>query len=182
MNQRCRNVKQAVRAYHWYTEQRIQTTKVLCTFPQLHQWVVWTCTWKHIVKIHINSKFAAVTKSGPVIISKVGLQSHNTKVFLWGMTLTAGGTWGDCVGVLKRCDWGHPMRLLQPRVTMATVSLLHGAEWFLPVDTPKTHGAEGWEEKSSKRGKRDWGRTSEGSRRCSCLTRRLLPLSCAPRL
>lgn len=26
---------------------------------------------------------------------------------------------------------------------MATVSLLHGAEWFLPVDTPKTHGAGG---------------------------------------
>lgn len=35
------------------------------------------------------------------------------------------------------------MRLLQPRVTMATVSLLHGAERFLSVDTPKTHGAEG---------------------------------------
>lgn len=35
------------------------------------------------------------------------------------------------------------MRLLQPCVTMATMSLLHGAEWFLPVDTPKTHGAEG---------------------------------------
>lgn len=88
-------------------------------------------------------KFAAVTQSGPFIINTVDLQSHNTKVFLWGMILTAGGTWGDGVGVLKRCDRGHPMRLLQPRVTMATVSLLHGAEWFLPVDTPKTHGAEG---------------------------------------
>lgn len=35
------------------------------------------------------------------------------------------------------------MRLLQPRVAMATVSLLHGAEGFLPVDTPKAHRAEG---------------------------------------
>lgn len=34
------------------------------------------------------------------------------------------------------------MRLLQPRVTVATVSLLHGTERFLPVDTPKAHGAE----------------------------------------
>lgn len=35
------------------------------------------------------------------------------------------------------------MRLLQPCVAMATVSLLHGAEGFLPVDTPKAHRAEG---------------------------------------
>lgn len=34
------------------------------------------------------------------------------------------------------------MRLLQPGVAMATVSLLHSGERFLLVDTPKTHRAE----------------------------------------
>lgn len=34
------------------------------------------------------------------------------------------------------------MRLLQPCVAMATVSLLHCAERLLLVDTPKGHGAE----------------------------------------
>lgn len=34
------------------------------------------------------------------------------------------------------------MRLLQPGVAMATVSLLHGGERFLLVDTPKAHRAE----------------------------------------
>lgn len=57
-------------------------------------------------------------------------------------TLTAAGTWSDCIRVLKRRHWGHPIRLLQPGVTMATVSLLHRGERFLLVDTPKTHRAE----------------------------------------
>lgn len=34
------------------------------------------------------------------------------------------------------------MGLLQPGVAMATVSLLHGGERFLLVDTPKAHRAE----------------------------------------
>lgn len=75
------------------------------------------------------------------------------------------------------------MRLLQPCVTMATVSLLHGAEWFLPVDTPKTHGAEGCAE--MRRVLKEGNVTEEereGSRHCSGLTHRLPPLSCAPHL
>lgn len=57
-------------------------------------------------------------------------------------TLTARGTWGDGVRVLKRRYWGDPMGLLQPSITMATVGLLHGAEGLLLVDTPERHGAE----------------------------------------
>lgn len=47
LHQWFRNWMQVARAYHWYTEQRLQTTEILCTFPQLHQWIVWTCTEKH---------------------------------------------------------------------------------------------------------------------------------------
>lgn len=128
----------------------------------------------------------SAAKCSPVIKNTIDLQSHKMKVFLWGMILTAGGTWGNGVGVLKRCDRGHPMRLLQSRVTMATVSLLHSAERFLPVDTPKTHGAEGRAE--TRRGVQREGNAAEeehakaAGRWCSRLTRRLLPLSCAPRL
>lgn len=94
------------------------------------------------------------------------------KCFLWGMILTAGGTWGDCVGVLKSCDRGHPMRLLQPRVTMATVSLLHSAEWFLPVDTPKTHGAEG---RAERRVQKEGNLTEEASLKSAAA----LPVICS---
>lgn len=74
-----RNLMQVVvRPYHWYREQRIQPTKILCTFPQLHQRVVWTCTQKPLLKTHLNSKFAHVTKSGHYRYSRSVIAQHKS--------------------------------------------------------------------------------------------------------
>lgn len=63
----------------------------------------------------------------------------NKRLVRW----TAESTWGDGIRVLKRGYWSNPMRLLQPSIPTATMSLFHRTERPLLIDAPQRHRAEG---------------------------------------